>query len=65
MTEHGHPVARLTPNPAPRRSRMEQLIAEGRVIPATRDLLDFEPLDLGPGRSLTEILLEMRDEEEF
>jgi hypothetical protein len=35
------------------------------VIPATRDLLDIEPLQLKPGVSLTGTLLWMRDEENW
>ncbi|MBX3031092.1 MAG: type II toxin-antitoxin system prevent-host-death family antitoxin [Chloroflexi bacterium] len=66
VTEHGHPVAHLTPCPPEPRSVLDRLIAEGRVRPATRDLLDIVPLvpDAPPGRPLSEILQEMRDEDE-
>ncbi len=46
------------------------MIAEGRVIPATRDLQEvlrqYPPRPAIPGeRPLSEILQEMRDEESF
>lgn len=42
VTEHGQLVARLVP--APRgRSKLDQLIAEGRVRPATRDPSSLPP----------------------
>jgi prevent-host-death family protein len=64
VTEHGTPVARLIPNPPQPRSILEQMIADGRAIPAKRDLLEIEPLHLGPGRPLSEIIVEMRDEDD-
>lgn len=65
VTEHGQPVARLTPNPSKPRSILDQMIADGRVTPATFDhrLIPLPPRIPG-GRPLSEIILEMRDEEE-
>ena len=37
VTEHGHPVARLAPNPPARMSIVDQMIADGRITPATDD----------------------------
>ena len=68
VTEHGHPVARLTPNPPVRMSIVDRMIAEGRATPATGDdagdrrALPYPPSI--PGRPLSEILQEMRDEDE-
>ncbi|MEK6719683.1 MAG: type II toxin-antitoxin system prevent-host-death family antitoxin [Chloroflexota bacterium] len=64
VTEHGEPVARLTPNAAPVTSVIDRLIAEGRATPAKRShrLLPSPPRI--PGRPLSEILQEMRDEDE-
>lgn len=66
VTEHGHPVAHLTPRPLEPRSVLSRLIAEGHARPATRDLLDIVPVitDAPPGRPLSEILQEMRDEDD-
>ena len=64
VTEHGQPVARLAPNPVPKLSILDQMIADGRVTPATFDHRLIPPPPSIPGRPLSEILLEMRDEEE-
>lgn len=63
VTEHGHAVARLEPLAEKPLSTLQQMILDGRARPATTDIRDFEPLDLGPGRPLSEILQEMRDAE--
>ena len=63
VTDHGHPVARLEPLADKPLSTLQQMILDGRARPATTDILDVEPLDLGPGRPLSEILQEMRDAE--
>ena len=65
VTERGQPVARLTPLPDRPMSKIEQMIADGRITPATREWKDLPPpLPLPPGsRPLSEILQEMRDEE--
>lgn len=69
VTEHGRPVALLVPLP-PENDALERMIADGRVIPATGDLGEYlrthPPLPPLPGtKTLTQILLEMRDEETF
>src|SRR5690242_5639510 len=54
VTDHGHPVARLVPIHL--RSAYDQLVAEGRIIPAETDLLDLEPLPVPDGMpTLSEI----------
>lgn len=69
VTEHGHVVARLGPNPAPIASALDRLIAQGTARPALRDLLAVGPPDavaLPPGvTSVTEVLLSLRDEERW
>ncbi len=64
VTEHGHPVARLTPKPAERVSILDQMIADGRATPATTDHRTTPPPPRIPGRPLSEILQEMRDEDD-
>jgi prevent-host-death family protein len=67
VTEHGRTVARLGPAPAPLVSALDRLIAQGAARPARRDLVGLGPPDavaLPPGvRSVTEVLLRLRDEE--
>jgi prevent-host-death family protein len=65
VTERGHPVAQLGPRPAQPMTVLDRLIAEGRVRPATRDLLEIAPpAGLPEGSpSLSETLLRMRAEE--
>ncbi len=67
VTEHGQPIAQLGPRPAKPVSILDQMIADGRITPATirpRDIPPPQP-NLDPsGRTLTEILLEMREEDE-
>jgi prevent-host-death family protein len=46
VTEHGHPVAVLTPRPEPR-SAYDQMVAEGRLRPG-RGTLDDIPVPPGP-----------------
>jgi len=65
VTEHGHPVARLTPLPPQRMSVLDQMIAEGRAYPGKGgNLADWEPIDIGPGPTLSEVLQQMRDEDD-
>ena len=67
VTEHGRPVAQLGPRPAKPTSIIDQLIADGRITPATVDHRAIPPPPSIPdpsGRTLTEILLEMRDEDD-
>jgi prevent-host-death family protein len=63
VTEHGTPVARLTPNLPARMSIVDRGIAEGWITPATSDHRTLPPPPKIPGRPLSEILQEMRDEE--
>jgi prevent-host-death family protein len=68
VTEHGEPVARLGP-PPPIVSIIDQMIADGRITPATRDhrraTLPPPMPDDYDGPTATEILLQMREEERF
>lgn len=66
VTEHGQPVAQLSPRVA-RMSILDQMIADGRATAATVDHRTIQPAPSFPdpsGRTLTEVLLQMRDEEE-
>ena len=60
ITDRGRPVALLAPVP---QDEWEQMIADGRVIPAERrgDLLDIEPVE-APGPSSAEILDALRED---
>lgn len=62
ITDRGRLVAVLSP---PRvLSARDRLLAEGRLIPATRSLREVRPLEAEPGApSLGEALQSMRDEE--
>jgi prevent-host-death family protein len=66
VTERGEPVARLTPLEGRPMSRIERMIADGRITPATRTWDELPaPIQLPPGgRPLSDILEEMRDEDE-
>jgi prevent-host-death family protein len=64
VTEHGRSVARLAPNPSTKLSILDQMIADGRVTPATFDHRQIPPPPRIPGKPLSQIVLEMRDEEE-
>jgi prevent-host-death family protein len=64
VTEHGVPVARLGPNPTARLSIIDQMIADGRATAATHDHRTTPPPPRIPGRPISEILQEMRDEDD-
>ncbi len=64
VTEHGQPIARLTPRPPESMSIIDRLIAEGRATPARGRLVDLPPPPKIAGRPLSEILQEMRDEDD-
>ncbi len=67
VTEHGHVVAELGPVTEPSRSRYERMIADGRIVKATRrweDLPPPMPSDAA-GPTASEILQQMRDEERW
>ncbi len=63
VTEHGTEVARLVPlsNGA---STIERLIAEGRARPSKGNLADLGLPPAVAGKPLSEILQELRDEED-
>jgi len=66
VTEHGLPVAQLGPRVAKPVSIIDQMIAEGRATAATVDhrTIQYPPSIPDPsGRTLSEILQEMRAEE--
>jgi prevent-host-death family protein len=64
VTEHGRPVAQLGPRAAAPGSVIDRLIAEGRVTPAKQSHKELTPPPSIPGRPLSEILREMRDEDD-
>jgi prevent-host-death family protein len=65
VSERGVPVARLEPRRPESMSILDRLIAEGTVTPGKGSIKDIPPpLVLPPGRSLSEILQEMRDEDD-
>lgn len=64
VTERGETVAELAPVRKKPLSILDRMIADGRVTPATFDHRQIPPPPRIPGRPLSEILLEMRDEEE-
>lgn len=69
VTEHGRPVALLVPLP-PADDLYARLVAEGKIVPARADFQEYlrtRPRlpPLPGGKTLTEILLEMRDEERY
>jgi len=63
VTEHGQPVGILAPLPVKPMSIVDRLIAEGVITPSTTDHRTTPPPPKIPGRPLSEILQEMRDEE--
>ena len=64
VTERGEPVARLTPLEDRPTSIYEQMVADGRITPATRRFEDLPPpVKLARARPLSEVLQEMRDED--
>jgi prevent-host-death family protein len=65
VTERGEPVARLIPLEDRPLSTYERLVADGRITPATRDLLAIEPLPPLPGKPVSQFLMEMREEERW
>ena len=65
VTERGEAVARLSPLADRPMSTYERLVADGRITPASRDLLDVRPLPARKGKRLSETLREMREEERW
>lgn len=64
VTEHGIPVAELRPRTEDPINPIDRLIAEGRITPAKHSHKDLGPPPKMPGRPLSEILQEMRDEDD-
>ena len=63
VTEHGQPVARLAPNLPVRLSLIDRMISDGRITPARSDHRSTPYPPSLPGRPLSEILQDMRDED--
>ncbi len=63
VTEHGNEVARLVPLNSGA-STIERLIAEGRARQSNGSLADLGLPPAVPGKPLSEILQELRDEED-
>lgn len=61
ITDRGRPVARLVPITPAERVR-DQLIADGRLIPATVPRVPLSAADLVEGLSLTAVLNEQRSD---
>jgi len=64
VTERGVTVAELRPLPKKRLSILDRMIADGRATPANRSHKLLAPPPRIPGRPLSEILQEMRDEDD-
>lgn len=75
VTEHGHAVALLTPLPRVATSTFDRLVAEGRVVPGTGELMAYlrtsrpiaappRPAQPVPERepTMAEVLQRMQDE---
>lgn len=62
VTDRSTPVARLVP--IPKGDPYERLIAAGEVTPAAGSWRDHEPADPVPGKPLSQVLREMRDEDD-
>ena len=63
VTEHGLPVARLAPLERGDRSMLDRLVDEGRARPGRGNLADLGPPRAVPGRSLSDVLRDLRDDE--
>jgi prevent-host-death family protein len=63
VTDHGEPVARLTPLADDALVGWDRLVADGRVTPASRAWEALPPPRALRGRALSEVLKELRDEE--
>lgn len=72
VTERDVPVALLTPLPngseesngSPKKSRRDEMIEQGLLIPGKGDWRSIQPVPARPGeKTLSEILMEMREGE--
>lgn len=64
VTDHGQPVASLEPLRSPSLTGLARLDAEGSITPARFNHRTLKPPPSIPGRPLSEILQEMRDEDD-
>jgi antitoxin (DNA-binding transcriptional repressor) of toxin-antitoxin stability system len=64
VTEHGQAVAQLGPRRPEPTSVIDRMIAEGRITPATRRPRDIPQPQRIPGRPLSGIIRDMRDEDD-
>ena len=64
VTERGVPVAELRPRRARSVSRIDEMMADGRIKPAMVRPRDIPGPQELPGRPLGEVLREMRDEDD-
>jgi prevent-host-death family protein len=64
VTDRNVPVALLTPLPKKPKTRYEEMIEQGLLIPAKRDWRTLGPPIEAPGRPLSDVLQEMRDEDD-
>ena len=62
IVDRGRPVARIVP--IPQGDEYERLIADGEVSPGSGRWREYEPLPPLPGKSLSQSLAELRDEDE-
>ena len=64
VTEHGHPILRMVPLagqvPLEGRSTIDQLIAEGVIIPATDPSNEPPPPPLDVGCTISDLIAEQR-----
>lgn len=66
VTEHGRPVARLTPLTDAPMTTLDRMIVDGRATPAKADIASLPPpAPARGGKPLSQILQEMRDEERW
>ena len=66
VTERGEPVARLTPLEERPMSIIGQMIADGRITPAMESIESLPPpLPAVEGKSASQTLIEMREEERW
>lgn len=65
VTERGRPVGKISPI---RKSRYDEMVESGEIIPAKgnlADVLPLTPIEPKDGKNLLDILLEMREEERY
>lgn len=63
VTEQGTSVGLLTPLPAKRRTRLEQLVESGDAIAPSRTIGDLPMPPRANGRPLSVVLQELRDDD--